>query len=164
MANTFPMKVCIIYHSESGNTRHVAQHLASACDAHLVEVSDRASYMTLTRFLVRCKKARGEEKTEIDPASVNVSDYDILVFGSPVWAFKPTPVIHAAIDSLKGCEGKKAVAFSTHGGRPGETEEVFRKWIKSRGMNLVAVASIHQKDIENEKKTKEIVSVITSLK
>lgn len=158
------MKICIIYHSESGNTRHVAQHLASACDAHLVEVSDRATYMKLTRFLVWCKKARGEEKTEIEPASLDVSNYDLIVFGSPVWAFKPTPVIHTVIDSLKGCEGKKAVAFSTHGGMPGQTPAIFRKWIGSRGMKLVAVTSIHQKEIENEKKTSEIVSLITSIK
>jgi flavorubredoxin len=120
--------------------------------------------MKLTRFLVWCKKARGEEKTEIEPAALDVSDYNILLFGSPVWAFKPTPVIHTAIDSLKGCEGKKAVAFSTHGGKPGETGEIFRKWIELRGMKLVGVTTIHQKDIENEKKTKEIVSLFTSIK
>jgi len=158
------MKICIIYHSESGNTRHVAQHLASACDAHLVEIRDRMTYQNLTCFLVWCNKARLEEKTEIEPAAPDVSDYDILVFGSPVWAFKPTPVIHTAIDSLKGCEGKKAVAFSTHGGRPGQTDKTFRKWIESRGMKLVTVTSIHRMDIENEKKTSEIVSLITSIK
>jgi flavodoxin len=158
------MKICIIYHSESGNTRHVAQHLASACDGHLVEVSDRASYLKLTRFLVWCKKARSEEKTEIEPCSVDVSGYDLLIFGSPVWAFKPTPVIHTAIDSLKGCDGKKAVAFSTHGGRPGQTDEVFRKWIESRGMKLAEVTGIHMNDIENEKKTQEIVSLIKAIK
>jgi flavorubredoxin len=120
--------------------------------------------MKLIRFLVWCKKARGEEKTEIEPAAVDVSGYDVLIFGSPVWAFKPTPVIHTAIDSLKGCDGKKAVAFSTHGGRPGQTDETFRKWIESRGMKLVAVTSIHQKDIENEKKTKEIIALIAAIK
>jgi len=158
------MKICIIYHSESGNTRHVAQHLASACDAHLVEITDKTLCMKLIRFLVWCKKARDEEKTEIEPAAVDVSGYDVLIFGSPVWAFKPTPAIHTAIDSLKGCEGKKAVAFSTHGGRPGQTDETLRKWIESRGMKLVAVTDIHQKDIENKKKTQEIVSIITSIK
>jgi flavorubredoxin len=120
--------------------------------------------MKLTRFLVRCKKARNEEKTDIEPVVVDVSDYNTLVFESPVWAFKPTPVIHTAIDSLKGCEGKKAVAFSTHGGRPGQTDETFRKWIESRGMKLVGVTGIHQNDVENEKKTHEIFSLITSIK
>jgi flavodoxin len=155
------MKICIIYHSETGNTRHVAQHLASACDGHLIEVCDRASYMKLTRFLVWCKMARGEEKTAIEPSSIDVSEYDQLIFGSPVWAFKPTPAIHAAIDALKGCEGKKATAFCTHGGRPGQTAEIFQKWIEARGMKCVGNANISEKDIENEKKTKELaVSLI----
>lgn len=154
------MKICIIYHSETGNTRHVAQHIASAFDAQLIEVCDTASYFNLTRFLVRCKMARSEEKTTIAPASVDVSEYDLVVIGSPVWAFKPTPVIHAAIDGLNGCIGKPAVAFSTHGGRPGKTDETFKKWIEGRGMVLVAETNIHQKDIENEKKTKELVTLV----
>jgi len=156
------MKICIIYHSESGNTRHVAQHIASAFDAQLVEVTNTASYNRLTRFFVLCKMARGEEKTLIEPESVDVSEYDLVVFGSPVWAFKPTPVIHAAIDGLKGCMGKPAVAFSTHGGRPGQTDETFKKWIEGRGMVLVAVTNIHQNDIENEEKTKELVALVSA--
>jgi flavodoxin len=158
------VKICIIYHSESGNTRHVAQHLASACDGHLIEVCDRADYSRLTRFLLWCKKARGEEKTEIEPGVIDVSAYDIVVFGSPVWAFKPTPAIHTAIDALIGCSGKPAIAFSTHGGRPGQTDETFKRWIESRGMHLIAAMVIHQKDIENEKITKDIVSLLTSIK
>jgi len=154
------MKICIIYHSETGNTRHVAQHIASACDGKLIEVSDKASYNRLTRFLVWCKKARGEELTPIEPASIDVSGYDQLIFGSPVWAFKPTPVIHAAINALKGCEGKRATAFCTHGGKPGQTAESFQKWIEARGMNCVGNASINVNDIENEKKTKELISIV----
>ena len=154
------MKICIIYHSETGNTRHVAQHIASACDGKLIEVSDKADYNRLTRFLVWCKKARGEETTTIEPASIDVSGYDQLVFGSPVWAFKPTPAIHAAIDALNGCEGKRATAFCTHGGKPGQTAEVFQKWIEARGMRCVGNANISMKDIENEKKTKDLISVV----
>jgi flavodoxin len=154
------MKICIIYHSETGNTRHVAQHLASECDGKLIDITDTAKYNSLTRFLVWCKMAMGEEKTTIEPSSLDVSGFDQLIFGSPVWAFKPTPAIHAAIDSLKGCEGKKATAFCTHGGRPGQTAEVFQKWIEARGMKCVGNANIHQNEIENEKKTKELASIL----
>jgi flavodoxin len=154
------MNICIIYHSETGNTRHVAQHIASACDGKLIDITDRGGYNRLTRFLVWCKMARMEEKTEIEPASIDVSGYDQLVFGSPVWAFKPTPAIHAAIDALVGCEGKRATAFCTHGGKPGQTAEIFQKWIEARGMKCVGNAGIHQNDIENEKKTKDLVSVV----
>jgi hypothetical protein len=47
--------------------------------------------------------ANREEKTVIEPESIDISGFDLVVFGSPVWAFKPTPVIHAAIEGLKGC-------------------------------------------------------------
>ena len=156
------MKICIIYHSETGNTRHVAQHIASAFDAYLIEVCDTASYSRLTRFLVWCKMARGEEKTTIEPSSPDVSGYDLVVFGSPVWAFKPTPAIHAAIDGVKGCIGKPAVAFSTHGGRPGQTDETFKKWIEASGMIPVAVTNIHQNAIHNEKEILELVALVSA--
>jgi flavodoxin len=78
------MKICIIYHSETGNTRHIAQHISSAFHTHLIEVCDMASYSRLTRFLVRCKMARGEEKTTIEPSSPAISENDLVVFGSPV--------------------------------------------------------------------------------
>jgi flavodoxin len=154
------MKICIIYHSETGNTRHVAQHIASAFDAQLIEVTDTVSYNRLTRFLVLCKMANREEKTAIEPEAIDISGFDLVVFGSPVWAFKPTPVIHAAIDGLKGYMGKPAVAFSTHGGRPGKTDEIFKKWIEEREMIPVAITNIHQNDIENQKKTKELVALV----
>jgi hypothetical protein len=66
----------------------------------------------------------------------------------------------AAIEGLKGCEGKKATAFCTHGGRPGQTPEIFQKWIEARGMHCVGNATVHQNDIENEKKNKELISVL----
>jgi flavodoxin len=156
------MKICIIYHSETGNTRHVAQHLSSAFDSKLVEINDVAPYLRLTRFLIRCKMARGEELTKTEPESVDVSEYDLIVFGSPVWAFKPTPAIHSAIAGLKGCMGKPAVAFSTHGGRPGQTDETFKKWIEARGMVLVSVTNINQKDVENVKTNKDLVALVSS--
>jgi len=156
------MNVCIIYHSESGNTRIVAQHIASACDGKLIDITDRARYMRLTRFLVWCKMAQAEEKTEIEPASIDVSGYDQLVFGSPVWAFKPTPAIHTIIDTLTGCENKRAVAFVTCGGRPGQSKEVFKKWIESRGMRFMGFTSIDQKDIEDDAKNAGVVAFVTA--
>jgi hypothetical protein len=47
---------------------------------------------------------------------------------------------------------KEGMAFFTHGGKPGQTNEIFRKWIESRGMNLVSVTSINQKYIQMRKK------------
>jgi flavorubredoxin len=123
-------------------------------------VYDRSQYFALTRFFVRCKRARGEEINPVEPVSIDVSGYDLLAFGSPVWAYKPTPVIHAAIAALKGCEGTTAVAFFTHGGKPGQTEEVIKKWIDVRGMHFAGVYGITAKQVEDEKVNAELVKIV----
>ena len=155
------MSVCIIYHSESGNTRHIAQHIASAIpDTRIIEVTDKAEHSRVTRFLMQCKAAMSEDTTTIEPAQIAVGDYDLIVFGSPVWAFKPTPAIHAAIQALTGCEKKRAIAFATHGGKPGKTEETFKKWIEGRGMQFAGFKDINQKDIEDDTKNADVVKFV----
>ncbi len=157
------MKICIIYHSETGNTRHVAQHIASVTiDSRLVDVTDRKKHSVLTRFLMQCQAARSENKTEIEPSHLDVREYDLLVFGSPVWAFKPTPAIHTIINALDNCEKKRAVAFVTCGGRPGASDEVFKKWIESRGMIFAGFRSINQKDIEDDAVNADMVAFVTA--
>ena len=157
------MKICIIYHSETGNTRHVAQHLASACSAErLIEVLDRTHYNRLTRFFNQCSRARSEDLAPITPSTIDVSSFDLIVMGSPVWAFKPTPVIHAAVNSLTGHTGKPVIGFFTHGGRPGSTEETFTRWCEQRWLKVAGTITIHSREIEDEKKTGEIVHLIKS--
>jgi flavodoxin len=157
------MKICIIYHSETGNTRHVAQHIAEACGAErLIEVLDRTEYTKLTKFVSQCSRARGEKTAPISPDAIDVAAYDTIVFGSPVWAFKPTPVIHAAFNAVIGYTGQPVIGFFTHGGMPGTTEETFSRWCEERRFKLAGTMTINAKEIENEKRTRELVALIKS--
>ncbi|OPY38982.1 MAG: flavodoxin [Methanoregula sp. PtaU1.Bin051] len=155
------MKICIIYHSETGNTRHVAQHVALECGAErLLEVLDRTEYNRFTKFISRCSKSRGEETVPISPASIDIAPYDTIVLGSPVWAFKPTPVIHSAIAALKGYTGQPVIGFFTHGGMPGTSEETFTRWCEQRWFKVAGTMAINAKGIEDEKNTRELVALI----
>jgi hypothetical protein len=134
----------------------VAWHFASVFNACLIEVCETASYARLTRFLVWCKMARGEKKTTIEPSSPDVAEYDLVVFGSPVKAFKPTP----PIDSLEECMGKPDISFSTHGGRPGQTDENVQKMDRSPWDVTAAVTNIPRNAVKNEMQTKELVACL----
>jgi hypothetical protein len=59
--------------------------------------------------------------------------------------------------------GKPAVAFSPHGGRPGQTDETFKKWIEAPGMITVVVINNPQNINNNEKETKELVALVSVL-
>ncbi len=115
------MKTCIIYHSYSGITKKIAERIHGTCGGDLVEVVPLQKYNTLTAYTVGCMRARNQECDPIDPDAIDVSNYDLIVLGTPVWMYKPTPAVNAAVAALQGCEGKKAVIFATCGGKPGQT-------------------------------------------
>ena len=85
------MAVCIIYHSETGNTRAVAERLAAVVGGNLVAVRDLASYSKVGMYLRGAPRAMREERAVIEPATIDVSGYDTVVVGTPVWARSPTP-------------------------------------------------------------------------
>jgi hypothetical protein len=45
---------------------------------------------------------------------------------------------------------------------PGTSEETFTRWCEQRWFKVAGTMTIAAKDIENEKKTKELVSIITA--
>ncbi len=45
----------------------------------------------------------------------DMSSYDAVLFGGPVWAFTASPVICSVIKEIPSLKGKKALCFSTSG-------------------------------------------------
>jgi len=58
--------------------------------------------------------------------------------------------------------GKPAVAFSPHGGRPGQTNETFKKWIESPWDDYGGCHN-NQTANNNEKETKELFATVSAL-
>jgi flavodoxin len=156
------MSVCIVYHSETGNTKRVAETVAKATGAVLIPVKDLANYSRIGRYLVGARKARAGQKSEIEPAKIDVSAYDLIVVGSPVWAWKPTPAANAAIAALAGCDGKKGMVFATSGGKPGETLAILKSALEGRKMKVGGSFHFGKRDLGDEKKLKEFADAIRS--
>jgi flavodoxin len=132
------MKTCIIFHSYTGITRGIARKIQASCGGDLVEVKPRQKYNKLTAYTLGSMRARREEKDPIEPDSLDVAAYDLIVIGTPVWAWKPTPAINTAVSVLKGCEGKRAVIFATCGAQAGDTLAVIRKALEGKGVSSTA--------------------------
>lgn len=130
------MSVCIICHSETGNTRAVAERLAAALGGDLVGVKDLAGYSKVGMYLKGIPRAVQGKNADIDPAVIDVSAYDILVVGTPVWAGSPTPAINAGVAALTGIAGKPTIVFCTFGGSPGKTLETLKAMLAGRGADV----------------------------
>lgn len=110
-------KVLVVYYSCQGSTRRAAEALKEALGADLREIAPVKKYSVASAYtlgIVQClSKAEPELEEKID-----VSGYDIIFVGSPVWAFTVSPPVRSF---LKGCDlkGKKIVPFCTNRGQKG---------------------------------------------
>jgi flavodoxin len=154
------MSVCIVYHSETGNTKKVAEAVAKATGAVLVPVRDTAGYNKITMYLVGAPKAHRGEKAVIEPPAIDVSAYDLVVIGTPVWAWSPTPAANAAIAALTGCDGKKGLVFATSGGKPGETLGVMAQALSARGVKVEGSFHFGRRELGDAEKLGEFIDAV----
>ncbi len=157
------MAVCIIYHSETGTTRTVAEQVAAAIDGDLVEVKDLAGYSKVGMYLKGAPRAAQGKKADIEPAVIDVSGYDTVVVGTPVWAGNPTPAINAAVAALAGIEGKSAVVFCTSRGGPRGTLERMKEMLADRGADVRGAVQLTTGDVKKPEAVEALVDLVRPL-
>jgi flavodoxin/ferredoxin len=110
------MKAIIIYYSQTGNTRKIAQ----------------AIYAGIKKVL---KKVDILPLKEADPKKLG--EYDLIGLGSPVWGFKEPPNVTAFIDKLVGMKGKHFFPFCTHGTLPSGYMQSMVPALRKKGMIFI---------------------------
>ncbi|MCM8780869.1 MAG: NAD(P)H-dependent oxidoreductase [Candidatus Omnitrophica bacterium] len=110
------MKSVIVYYSYTGNTRKVAEILAeyleSKAETTLIALK---TLDESDKFLSQALRAFIHTRARLEPTDFNLSNYDLICFGSPVWAFAPAPAINTYIDRCFGINQKPVVLFTTYG-------------------------------------------------
>ncbi len=154
------MRTVIVYHSHSGRTRALAEQVRDASGGDLVEVKPRTPYGLLSAYSRGTSRARHREVDAIEPAVIDVSAYDRIVIGTPVWGGHPTPVINGAVAALQGAEGKSAVLFVTCGYSPGESFPVLRAALVARGVNVVGEFPFARKELGDDARIGALVEAV----
>jgi flavodoxin len=157
-------KTSIIYYSFSGITRSIAEKIQKGCGGDLVEVKSKEHYSRLTAYTKGSYRAMKGECDPIEPETIDVAAYDLIVIGSPVWAFKATPAINAAIAALKGCNGKKAVIFATCGSSAKDTLPNLKKALELKGVTVLEEYLFTRKEIEDNQKINALTERINAAK
>ncbi|ABN58094.1 MULTISPECIES: flavodoxin family protein [Methanoculleus] len=154
------MSVCIIYHSETGNTRAVAEQVAAASGGDLIGVRDLANYSKVGMYLKGARRAMRGDSADIEPAAIDVSGYETVVVGTPVWAGNPTPAINAAVNTLRGIEGKPTIVFCTSGGSPRKTLETLTAMLAKRGADVRGAVPLTARTAKRPEAVKPLVDLV----
>jgi NAD(P)H dehydrogenase (quinone) len=114
------MKSVIIYYSFSGNTKKVADVLSGYLEEKgSVETIEIKSLDESDKFLTQAARAFRRKRAQIAAVNFDLCGYDLLCFGTPVWAFGPAPAMNTYLDKCLGIKDKEVVLFTTYGSGTG---------------------------------------------
>lgn len=157
------MKTLIIYYSETGSTEVISQVLSYHLKADMAQIRDMKPRDGFKNKLVAPFDAFRENKTEIYPPNINLSSYDLIYIGTPVWASKPTPAILTIIDNID-LRGKDVILFATMNGTGGAaTIERMEEKVKARGGRVVESFTVKTKDKDTNQLMRDAESIIDIL-
>ena len=123
------MKTLIIFYSLEGNTRFVSETLATELDGDLAEIKTKDELVnknSLMKYIWWGKMIFQKQEPEILPIDKKIEDYDLIIIGTPVWAWTYTPPI-ASFFQENRIHGKKVAVFCCHGGWPRKTLEKMKE-------------------------------------
>jgi len=116
------MNALVVYYSRTGVTKKVAEHLAELLNADVEEIVDLKDRKGPIGYVIAGKDASTKSLTNIRMLEKKPSRYDMIIIGSPVWAWALTPAIRSFVHQNKPfLKGKRFAFFCTMGGN-GDTQ------------------------------------------
>jgi flavodoxin len=119
------MKSCVLYFSQTGNTKKFAEVIAASLKIPAVY-----------------------DITTTDPTVVN--DFDVIILGTPVHGFSPSVQALAFVERLPDGDGKRAILFCTHRLWKGRTFGKLKKELKNKGYSTLLCVSVKGKEFAEE--------------
>lgn len=119
------MKSCILYFSQTGNTRKFAEAISDSLNIPAVY-----------------------DITNIEP--IVVDGFDVIIFGTPVHGFGPSKDSLSFVERLPQGDGKRTVLFCTYRLWKGQTFSKLKKELKKKGYSTLICVSVKGKDFNKE--------------
>ena len=123
------MKALVVFYSLEGNTKFIAQKIAEATGADILELKLKKETVkphSLSKYFWGGKQVMMKEKPELLPFNYKPEEYDLLFIGTPIWAWNYSPPINTFLSGARLTDKKIALFFS-HGGAMGKTLENMEK-------------------------------------
>ena len=157
------MKTLIIYYSNSGTTELVSKTLAYNLQADIVRIHDLKNRDGFKNRFLSSINAFRESKTEIKPSKLDLTNYDVIYFGTPTWNGNPTPAIITIIDNCD-LKAKDVILFATMNSNRGESNvERLKEKVKARGARVIESFTIKTKDKSKETLINDTETIIEML-
>ena len=122
------MASLVVYYSLEGSTKLIAENVAKELEADLLELRPlkEINGKSFAKFFWGGRQVVLKKKPQLAPLEKDTEKYDLIVIGTPVWAFDYTPPIRTFLSQVS-IKGKKLALFCCHEGSKGRTLENMEK-------------------------------------
>jgi flavodoxin len=146
------VKSAVVFYSFSGNTKVVAALLANALrEKGPVEIIELKPLDESKSFFGQAGRAFQRKRASLENVNFDLSQFDLICFGTPVWAFAPTPALNTYLDNCKGIEGKDIILFTTYGSGAGNERclNIMQQFLTKKGAKSFKRFSIQQYKVKD---------------
>ena len=111
------MSTLVVYFSFEGNTKLIAEKIGETLHADIVELKTSKRYPTegLGKYFWGGKSVVFGDKPTLTNEPIDISHYDTIIIGTPVWAGSFAPPIKSFVNDYK-IRNKRIAIFANHGG------------------------------------------------
>ncbi len=117
------MKNLLVYYSYTGNTKIIVDIIKEKVDCDVVELKPKTPFLEENYQAIVDKYQSNEsskECVEIEDINIDLSDYEKVIIGTPVWWYTITPVLREFLKN-NDLSQKQVYAFATNAGWLGRT-------------------------------------------
>ncbi len=153
------MKTLVVYYSRTGHTKKVAETIADLLDCDKEELIDTQGRSGLIGFVRSGRQALKKDMTILKDIKKDVSGYDLVIVGTPVWVLTMAAPVRAFLHDYRD-QFKKVAFFCTYGGMGAERTFADMERICTSPVTVLKVRII---DLAMERYTKKVNTFVNEL-
>ncbi|HUU74116.1 MAG TPA: flavodoxin [Burkholderiales bacterium] len=138
------MKTLVIYFSRTGHTQKIAEAIAANYGSDIEKIKEVNDWSGVSRYLAAGRDAMFKRPGSIQSAHKEPVQYDLIILGTPIWAWNLSPPMRAYIAGHKSKLNQVAF-FCTEGGSGGK--RAFRQMADLIGKQPVATLEVTESDL-----------------
>lgn len=151
------MKTLIVFFSLTGNTRKIAQAISDELNGTLEEIQDTRNRNGIAGYLLSIIEALFKKRSKIQEVKHDPSVYDLVIIGTPVWAFNISSPVRTYLEQKKKSINAAAffVTCTASGGK-----KVLQDMTNLYGKKASALLEIKEEDIKSGKYLEKVKQFI----
>ncbi len=155
------MKYLVVFYSRTGVTRLVGEKLANLLSCVSEEILDTKKRKGPIGYITSGREAVYKSLTKLEPQQNNPQDFDLVIIGTPVWAWDISTPIRTYLENNRG-NFKKVAFFCTMQGSG--DNQAYKTMIEICEQEPIATLSLLTKKVLKDKNEKNLKNFIEKIK